>query len=345
MQIIKKIVLLCLSIFVATIYSCTTTESTPNVSNIKVELNPIRFDKLMYSINPEQAQSEFMQLQKKHPLFAEVFANNMMQWGNIYNPDDTFFNSVKFFLTQKDFVELDKLVNKKFPDTKNINEQVKSILQYTKHYFPKYFIPQLYYYNSGLLVQVPAMTFGDSILGIGLQMYLGSDYKHYADVQLPSYQIAKCTPEYIAPSVAATIYGSMYPVPDDGKTLLNLMIQRGKKLYFMHKVLPQTKDNVIIGFTPKQMEWCEKNREMVWSMFKANELLYMQNMQKTMPYVSEGPSSQGLPPEAPGNVGSWIGYEIVKAYMQKNTNVTLQQLLEMPVAEADFLQKSGYSGR
>jgi hypothetical protein len=68
-----------------------------------------------------------------------------------------------------------------------------------------------------------------------------------------------------------------------------------------------------------------------WNLFKQNNLLYETNLQKIMPFVLDGPNSQGLPLEAPGNIGSWIGWQIVKSYCKKNTPKNHIQL--MPSSE------------
>jgi hypothetical protein len=326
--------------------SCTTKQAPPDVSGIKVNINAIRFDELVFKIDTNAIKQNVIKLSQAHPLFMEVYAPYIAGWGNALNINDTFINTVKHFITYKDYVGLQKSIEQKFSSVNNITADVNKMYQYIKYYLPNKPIPSLYYFNGGLN-KYSAVTYGDSLIAVGLDMYLGKDYEYYqsSTVQVPAYKLPHCEPAYILPNLAANIYTGYYPFVPEEKNLLQLIIEKGKQLYFMHKVLPTTTDELITGYTPAQLKWCTQNIDMIWSMFKANDLLYVTNLQRSMPFVLEGPSSQGLPPEAPGGVGCWIGYQIVKQYMQKNTSVTPSQLFTTQIDAVEFLTKSGFTGR
>jgi hypothetical protein len=44
-------------------------------------------------------------------------------------------------------------------------------------------------------------------------------------------------------------------------------------------------------------------------------------------FFTDGPYSHSFSSESPARLGEWLGWQIVKAYMNKNQEVTLQQLL------------------
>ena len=46
-------------------------------------------------------------------------------------------------------------------------------------------------------------------------------------------------------------------------------------------------------------------------------------------YIGESPKTQELGDASPGNIGSYVGWQIVKKYMSKNTATTLQQLMQL----------------
>jgi hypothetical protein len=336
-----KLIIAIISVFF--LASCTPSNPAPDVSHIKVDLQPVRYDQLLFAIDTNNVKNGLQQLAKQHPYFTEVFTQSLTGWGTVSDTGTIVYNGAHHFLTYKDFVNLNKTVQKKYPDTKQTDAELTKLFQYIKYYFPKYTIPKLYYFNSGLNVY-SAITY-DTLVGVGLDMYLGKDFEFYPSIQLPDYQIARCTPQHIAPNMASSVYQSMIPFNNTGKNLLDMMIQRGKEMYFLDKVLPQAKDALKIGFTQSQLDWCTKNEVMVWNLFKQNELLYENNLQKTMPFILDGPNSQGLPMEAPGNIGTWVGRQIVKKYVAKNNITDLQKFCIAPIDAADFLQKSGYTGR
>jgi hypothetical protein len=58
-------------------------------------------------------------------------------------------------------------------------------------------------------------------------------------------------------------------------------------------------------------------------------------------YLNEAPFTAPVSQDSPGRVGTWVGWQIVKSYMDKNKNVSLQQL----VSENNYqqlLEKSDY---
>ena len=71
-------------------------------------------------------------------------------------------------------------------------------------------------------------------------------------------------------------------------------------------------------------------------------VLYATDWQDIMRYVNDGPNSTGMPPESPGNIGSWIGWQIVKTYFDKHGNISLPQLLNDKIDAQTFLRESGY---
>ena len=48
-----------------------------------------------------------------------------------------------------------------------------------------------------------------------------------------------------------------------------------------------------------------------------------------------------MPPAAPGRTANYIGWQIVKAYMRRNPEADIQDLIEATDAQ-QFLQKSRY---
>jgi hypothetical protein len=318
--------------------------NAPDVSNIKVDLHPIRYDKLIYTIDSNQVIEGLRNLKNIHPGFTDRYTYDLLGWHlMLNNNNDTLAKYLHHFLTYKDFTNLNATVQSKFADTKKEDAALTQMVQYIKYYLPKYKVPRLYYFNSGL--NMYSTITDDSIIGVGLDMYLGKDFEFYPAIQLPKYQIEKCDIKYMPASMARTIFDDLFIFSPEGKDLLTIMIHNGKALYFMDKVLPEMQDEIKIGYTKEQLEWCNKNEAMAYNMLIENKLLFETDLQKTMRYVLEGPSSQGLPSECPGNIGSYLGWQIVKKYMALHTETTLEQLCTMPIDANKILEESGYKPR
>ena len=68
---------------------------------------------------------------------------------------------------------------------------------------------------------------------------------------------------------------------------------------------------------------------MIWSYVIKNENLYTFDPTTIQTYIGEGPFTQGFSQElSPGNIGPWIGWQIVKKYADKNSGMKPEGILK-----------------
>lgn len=319
-------------------------DTPPDVTDINVSINSKRFDKDLYNIDTNNFAAELQQLEKKYPDFLPFYLDQLMGFGVRGNYSDTAMaikEGIRAFMTHKDYRGVFDTVLAKYPETKDIEEQLTQGFKYTKYYLKDYQVPEVIYMVTGLQNHA-AITIGSDQLAIGLDMFLGSDYPFYKSVGLADYATIKFNKENIPVAAFRTIYRLHQPFDAQGKVLLDMMINSGKEMYFVSKVLPFVDEHIRLGYTKEQLEWCEQNEAMVYDFFIRQELLYENNLQKVIRYVMEGPNSTGMPPESPGNIGAWLGLQMVKAYMKKHPEMTLEELMKEQKDPQIFLQESKY---
>jgi hypothetical protein len=96
------------------------------------------------------------------------------------------------------------------------------------------------------------------------------------------------------------------------------MIEKGKQWYLLDKFLPGIPDSIKTGYTQQQLDWCRENEGLIWSYIVKNEDLNSINPAVIQTYIGEGPFTQGFSQEySPGNIGQWIGWQIVKSLYPK----------------------------
>lgn len=295
-----------------------------DVSGVPVNFRPIRFDRAVFFLDSTQLKASLDELGNQHPDFAAVYFRELTGFSRT-DEESVFHESLRHFLTYKDYRDLFDSVQAKFPVTKKLDDQLMKLFQTIRFYFPKTRYGTVYYFISGLN-QWSAVTV-DSLIGVGLDMHLGKNYPFYESVQLPFYQIARCEPEYIPVNVCRAIYEDLFPQNPEGKNLLDLMVMKGKELFFMEHMLPDVPEELLIGYSKEQLEWCKKNEGMIWSYFAKNNLLYSTHWQEILRYVNDGPTSTGMPAESPGNIGSWIGWQLVRTWAGKNASLALPEIL------------------
>ncbi|MEO8795650.1 MAG: gliding motility lipoprotein GldB, partial [Daejeonella sp.] len=296
-----------------------------DVSKINLKIQIERFDKDLADLNPENLNAKVPNLQKKYGIFYEDFMENMLGVGSTANTN--YLASLKSVLSNPDYLELKKAVEQKYPDIKSTEEQLTDAFKHVKYYYPKQKLPRLISFFSGFSVQTPI---GNDYIGIGLDMFLGADSKFYPALRqsIPEYISRRFTQENITPRVIEGFAREdLFPEKDADRSLLSKMVYNGKILYFMDAVMPNVADSLKIGYTTKQIEWSKKFEPEVWAYFLQNELLYDTDYMKIQKYLADAPFTPGIGEnsESAPKLGVYIGWQIVKKYMEKNPELTLQE--------------------
>jgi hypothetical protein len=334
------------SVLMLSVVSCGNDNDAPDVSDVKVTLDTRRFDRDLAAIDTLHIAEALPALKQKYPDFMDFWLDNLMQFGVNGHYADTAIGvheHLHTFLTYKDFRGLFDTVGKHFPDTKSIDEPLRKGFQYYKHYYPQAGIPKVIYFISGLN-NWSAVTVDTTIVAIGLDMFLGEGYPFYKAVGIPDYMSLQLRPEAAPVFAFRALYQDRHPFVAEGKTLLDMMVQRGMEQYFLSRVLPFVPEATRLGFTDAQTEWVNKNEALVYNFFVKGNMLYETNWGKILRYVNDGPEAAGMPKESPGNVGSWLGFQIVKAWVAKHPKASMEELFGMSDAQT-ILQESGYKPR
>ncbi len=309
-----------------------------DTSNIKVEMETVRFDQLVFAIDTNNIAAGVNTLRAQHPNFSDTYFGELIGFGG--NGEKVFKDGMRHFLTYKDYVYLNDTVQAHFPNTDNIDQDLLQLYKNIKYYYPNEVIGKTYYFISGLNFW-SAVTI-DSAICIGLDMYLGKDYPFYAAVQIPEYELANRAPEMIPVHASKSFFESKFPFNYSGKTLMEMMIYKGKELYFTENVVRTANDASIMGYSDEKLDWCEENEAMVYHWLISQKMLYSTSWQKILPMVNDGPTTAGMPNESPGNLGSWLGWQIVRGYMKEHPETSLQQLMQLELPAQQFLRESKY---
>jgi hypothetical protein len=299
-----------------------------------------RFDQEFMALDTLQVSAGLSQLYTRYPVFLPVYLEHILNVGPYEDTSLRQMREIRQFITARDIRLLHDTVNAHFPDMNDIAGPLRQGFRYIKYYFPQFRPPRVVTFISGL-ANYGAVT-ADSVLGIGLDMFLGPEFVPYGQVAdpYPGYMLYQFTPGYIAADCFKVIQQEMFPMPAGG-TLLDQMIARGKQLYFLDRVMPDTPDSLKAGFTGTQLAWCRDNAQAIWQYFIQGNLLYIHDMQQIMHYIGPGPGTQGMPAPAPGDIGSWVGWQIVRKYMDEHPETSLEDLMSLKDSQA-LLSQSHY---
>ena len=323
--------------------SCQSDKQKPDVSDSPVHMKIERFDQEIAQLKPAAILDKNKQWQAEYGLFYTDYMRYMLKVGD---PQDSIYlqDILSKVVQKKDFIDLAAAVQKKFPDLKKQEQELTQAFRYIHYYFPDYKIPRLISFFSGFEVQVPL---GEDYIGIGLDMFLGQESPFYPALinSIPLYISRRFTPENITPRVVeAVIREELFPEKDADVNTLQQMVYHGKVLYAMDLIL-DAPDSLKIGYTGKQMEWAQHYQKDVWKWFLDEDLLYNTDYLRTQKYFTEAPFSPELGEnnESAPKLGSFIGWQIVRKYMEKHPELGLKELFEHSNAQ-ELLSDSKFKG-
>ena len=302
----KKLIFLLISFFC--FIQCKKNDAIEKVDIKKsVDLNIERFDKLYAAATPKTLS----ELKNEYPfLFPTQF------------PDSIWYAK----LNDPIFKELNVEVTKQFSDNSKFEDDLEMLVSRIKYYFPEEKTPRVITLVNEVLIDKKAFYTNDLIL-ISLDTYLGKNHKFYEP--FAEYQKANLEPHQMLPDLV-TNFAFRKIMPSQDKTLISEMIYYGKLHYLKDLLLPETPNYQKIGYTAMQEKFCIENEFQMWSYLVDEKLLYDNNIKNYQRFIEDGPFTKfylEIDRESPGRVGQWLGWQIVKSYMENN-EVTLDQLLK-----------------
>ena len=306
-----------------------------DLADKQISLNVYRFEQDLFSnnvLNTVKVQA----LRKQYGKFFDLYCHRMIQLP--VQSDELLAEQLQQYISDKYIREVYDESQKKYKQIDGIKHDLTEVFKHYGHYFPKKNIPDLVTYIAPFNYNVMTM---DSILGIGLDMYLGEDYNYYSTLELPQYLIRSFRQEYIVRDCIKGWFQSEWNVPANANDMLSNMIYQGKLLYFSQALAPQMHDTIRLGYSAAQLQWCMDNEQKVWQFFIEQKLLYNKTPGTFMKFINDGNSTNGFPQEAPAKLGGFIGWQIVQSYMNANPNQSLEQLLLVDNAQ-QVLSESKY---
>ncbi|MFS4417859.1 gliding motility lipoprotein GldB [Maribacter sp. 2307ULW6-5] len=219
--------------------------------------------------------------------------------------------------------------------------QLTQFFKHAKYYFPTRPTPKVITVTNDVDYQ-NRIILADTLLFIGLDNYLGPEHKYYGGFQ--RYIAKMLDRRFLVSDVASAYVQPLVPRPRD-RTFLARMVYFGKQLYLKDLLMPQADDAVKMGYTQEEMDWALANEEPIWRNFMEQEHLYSTDLKLDQRFLDVAPFSKfglELDIESPGKLGRFIGWQIVRAFMENN-GVELEQMMAMPAEE--LFKKSNYKPR
>ncbi|HRI77891.1 MAG TPA: gliding motility lipoprotein GldB [Cyclobacteriaceae bacterium] len=304
---------------------------TPDTQSIKINLT---FESLEDSLPAITSKSQLVGFLDRHRVVRDVFFSR-----SAYQNDSVFINELYSRFSNPYLDTLLMETHRIYGGGSELKKEFENAYANLKYYYPDMAIPKIQTVVTGMESD---LFVSDSLVIIGLDYFLG-DGSRFRPNNMYQYMLRRYNKNFIVPSVflLTGIEGHINPTDPADKTVLADMVTYGKAFYFAKSMLPCTPDSVLIGYTAPEIEGSREYESLIWSRLVEDEVLFATSHLIKQKYIAERPKTIEVGEQCPGRIGTWVGWQIVKHYMETHSTISLPQLMQMKDAQRLF-KESGY---
>ena len=298
-------------------------ELTANGERIEANVELVRFDNALLNVHEASVAQDVRVLYDTYPVFMPLWVEDILGIPS----EDTLYLEQQLPAFLNDTVYGFKATNVReqevFADVRNLEKELGKAFERICYLYPETEVPAMYLFVSGF--QTP-IYFEEDLIGIGADMYLGSDYEYYNRV-VYDYQKQTMRKECIPVDVVSAFLFRTIPYTSTKSRLLDQMLYRGKIMYLVSQIFDDLPGYEVMGWTKDQWDWCTRNEQAIWYLVMDKRDLFKTESIVLTSYLNDGPFTSEVSQDAPGRLGIWLGWRIAESYMEHNENVTLQDLM------------------
>ncbi|HEX2617982.1 MAG TPA: hypothetical protein VHL57_10600 [Flavobacteriales bacterium] len=286
-----------------------------------------RLDRAVFAAAADSSGRAFLGVQATYGTFYRMYVEDILHAAPVDDPRLPM--ALTRFALDPDWSSAQREVEKVLGDLAPQQQEFDDAFSRLHTLFPGRVVPRIVAFNSGY-------NFGifptDSVLGIGLEWFIGPDQRVVqllSPEDFPKYVKDRMLPAMLVPSAVKGWLLTHYTRDIRGADLLMNLVETGKVMALLEVLLPGTDPAARFAFSQPQLKWCEDSEFNTWRELVSNELLYSKKEEDISRLMNDGPFTAGFPRESPGHIGEWIGYRMVRSYLDAHPEITFAQLFAM----------------
>lgn len=282
------------------------------------ELEFYRYEEVLFNIDTAHFQEALLEIQDQYKPFLA---------GDLSDPMAVRY--LKDFATDPMSISLYQKVKQAFPDLSRVRDIVEEEYRRFNYYYPEVTLPQkVFTCVSGVDPYTPAALFSsEGDLVVSLDWYLDGD-EVYDMMGMPQYRSQRTGLPTLAKDMGTMLCMNVHREGHRQGNLLEEMVYAGICAFFVEAMYPSISDEVLLGYTPSQLQWAEDFEGDLWADMVGSQCLYSSELELYRTFLADGPFTNEYSHEAPARLGEFIGLHIVRSYMESHPEVNLRQLME-----------------
>jgi hypothetical protein len=296
----------------------------PDISR-EIQLDIAHFEDTLANITSKGQLIAFLQRQ---PVIREVMLRRAE-----YPNESIFIDEIFKRFTNPGIDTLLTETKRVFGDGSELAAQFKKAFANLQYYYPEFKAPKIKTVITGLDTD---LFVSDTLIVVGLDFFLGPDARYRPKTY--DYLMRRYDPDDIVPS-CLLIYGisERFNKTDlKDRTVLADMVAYGKSFYFAKHMLPCTPDSVLIWYTDEEIRGARENEDLIWARFIEDQILFSTSVIDKKNFLGDRPVTIQVGEKCPGRIGQWVGWQVVKEYMDTHPEKSLPELMSMADARALF---------
>jgi len=227
-------------------------------------------------------------------------------------------------------------VEREFADTEREGKALGEVFGRMRDLLPQMRVPRVFTIISPFSQSI---IVSDTALYIGLNHYLGVDYKYYE--YFPDYVRALKVRPRIPVDVAEALVRTSYPFSpaDEYPQAVARMAYEGAVAEAVMQLTGRGEDEVL-GYDADKYGWLCDNEKELWQAIVGRQMLFSTDHSVARSLLDPAPHASVISPDAPGRAGRFIGHRLVESYMRNNPSVELEKLLSPSVYNSPSLLTS-----
>ncbi len=311
--------------FVLFLCQCTEDKLKVDVEAVEVDITTHRLEKELFDYSKTNIDELNRHLINKYGDLYEIFVSEMIGEGSVHDP--SVGTRIERFRKDSIIQLINDAVTKEFGDFTNYTADFEKAFKHYRFYFPDSVVPNIITFYSNFNAKIfPA----NNVLAIGLEMYLGSENDYVKQIPLdvlPQFIKDDMNKKFlVADGMKYWLLNRFYE-DNIGDDFVAKVIELGKIMYLLDAMLPDVSDDIKINYSPEELKWVQEHEENIWKILVDEEVLYTKNPVVINQYIVDGPFTKGLPDESPSKVGVWVGWQIVRDYVNES-NIDVKTLLK-----------------
>ncbi len=293
-----------------------------NVDNQKISLKYNHLEKELFSAEIDNEAKHNYLIHKYDRLYS-LFYSQMLNEGNPFSENAPI--RLKTFIEHPSTSEISSTILTYFSDFSTYEKEINSAFKHFNYYFPDSTLPSITTLYSNFNANTIEV---DKTIAIGLEMYLGENNKIVKSLPsdyFPEFIKQKMNAQYLVSDVMHCLLHNRF-YTSLGDDFLSEIVSLGKISYLIEVMTPNEDENLKFRYSKDELIWCQENERNIWETVVNENLLYSKDKKLLNHFISLAPYTKGLPKESPSRVGVWLGYKIVKDYVESNC-IDIQSLV------------------